>query len=111
MKKSDKVHDIDYLYKAGAEAYAEGHAEKALHYIDLVLKEDPKHTMAWTLKGNCLDLMGKYEDALESYDNAIKLDPSDSDILFYKAETLEKMGREKDAKEIMDKAVKLDLGE
>ncbi|MDD1679094.1 MAG: tetratricopeptide repeat protein [Methanomicrobiales archaeon] len=111
MKKPDNLHDVAYLYKAGAEAYAEGHVEKALNYIEQVLKKDPKHTMAWTLKGNCLDLSGKYEEALESYDTAFKLDPSDPDILFSKAETLEKMGREKDAKETMDKAVKLDLKE
>jgi Cytochrome c biogenesis factor len=111
MKRSDKVQEIDSLYKAGAEAYAEGHVEKALQYVDQVLAEDPRHTLAWTLKGNCLDLMGRYEEALQSYDRAIRLDPSNADILFYKAETLEKMGREKDAKEIMDKAVKLDLGE
>jgi tetratricopeptide (TPR) repeat protein len=111
MNESDKVHDIDYLYKAGAEAYAEGHTKKALHYIDLVLKENPKHTMAWTIKGNSLDLMGKYEEALKCYDKAIKLDPTDADILFDKAETLEKMGREDEAKKIMDKAVELEMGE
>jgi tetratricopeptide (TPR) repeat protein len=111
MKKSDQGQDIDHLYRAGADAYAEGHAEKALQYMDRILMEDPEHTEAWTLKGNCLDLLGKYEDALKSYDMAIKLDPSDADLLFYKAETLEKMGREKEAKEVMDSAVKLDLGE
>ncbi|MDD1679203.1 MAG: tetratricopeptide repeat protein [Methanomicrobiales archaeon] len=111
MAASDKVHDVDYLYKAGEEAWAEGHTKKALHYIDLVLKEDPKHAMAWTIKGNCFDRMGQYEDALESYDKAIKLDPTNADILFDKAETLEKMGRDKDAKKVMNKAVKLEMGD
>jgi tetratricopeptide (TPR) repeat protein len=111
MATTDKVHDIEYLYQAGEEAYAEGHTKKALHYLDLVLKEDPNHAMAWTIKGNCLDRLGQFENALDSYDKAIKMDPTNADILFDKAETLEKMGRDKDAKKIMEKAVKLEMGD
>jgi Flp pilus assembly protein TadD len=111
MNESDKVHDLDYLYKAGAEAAAEGETEKALHFIERVLRMDPNHAKAWNIKGNCLDRMGKCEDALFSYDTAIQLDPADADVLFNKAETLEKMGREADAKVLMDQAVQLEMGE
>jgi Flp pilus assembly protein TadD len=111
MNESDKVHDLEYLYKAGAEAAAEGEMEKALHFIEQVLRMNPKHSKAWNIKGNCLDRMGKCEEALRSYDTAIQLDPANADVLFNKAETLEKMGRDADAKLLMDQAVKLEMGE
>jgi Flp pilus assembly protein TadD, contains TPR repeats len=109
--KAEEPHDIDYLYTAGAEAYAEGDVKKALHFINEVLQANPNHAMAWNIKGNVLDRTGKFEEALCCYDSAIKLDPSNADILFNKAETLEKMGREKDAKRIMGKAVKMEVGD
>jgi tetratricopeptide (TPR) repeat protein len=111
MNESDKVEDLEYLYRTGAEAATEGETDKALHYIELVLHKDPTHAKAWNIKGNCLDKLGKSEDALRSYDTAIILDPSNADILFNKALTLKKLGREKDAKMCMDDAVKLELGE
>ncbi|MDD1677800.1 MAG: tetratricopeptide repeat protein [Methanomicrobiales archaeon] len=111
MSVSDDIHDLEYLYKAGAEAASEGETEQALHFIEQVLRMNPKHAKAWNIKGNCLDRMGKCEDALSSYDAAIALDPSNADVLFNKAETLEKMGRELDAKMLMELAVKLEMGE
>ena len=111
MATTDNVHDVDYLYRAGEEAYAEGDTPKALHYLDRVLEEDPKHAMAWMCKGNCLDRMSQFEDALKSYDMAIKLDPTNADALFDKAETMEKMGRYEEAKKIMDQASKMEMGD
>ena len=103
--------DVEYLYRAGEEAYAVGDTQQSLHYLDLALKEDPEHAMAWTCKGNCLDRMNQLEDALKSYDMAIKLDPTDADALFNKGETMEKMGRDEEAKKIMNQASKMMMGD
>ena len=111
MNETDKVKDIEYLYRAGAEAAAEGEAKRALHFIDQVLQLDPNHAKAWNVKGNCLDSLGNCEEALRSYDAAISLDPSNADILFNKSETLKKLGRDKEALLMEDEAVKMELGE
>jgi tetratricopeptide (TPR) repeat protein len=111
MNELEQVHDLDYLFRIGEEAAAEGETDKALHFIEKVLSINPKHAEAWNIKGNCLDRKGSCEDALSSYDTAIKLDPTNADYLFNKAETLEKMGRLSEAKTTMDIATKMEMGE
>jgi tetratricopeptide (TPR) repeat protein len=111
MSASGPVLNDEYLYQLAAEAANEGESKKALDVIEQVLSTNPKHAMAWHVKANCLDDLGKCEEALRSYDTAIRLDPCNSESWFNKGLTLKKMGLEKDSKICMDQAIKLALGE
>jgi tetratricopeptide (TPR) repeat protein len=103
--------DVEYLFQIAAEAANDGAYEKALEYLEQVLNTNPKHAMAWHVKGDCLDNLGKCEEALRSYDTAITLDPIDAETWFNKGLTLKKLGREKDSQCCVEEAVKLALGE
>lgn len=103
----ETVHD----YHIATEAATEGDNEKALEYLERVIATYPKHAMAWQIKGNCLDFLGRCEEALKCYDTAIKLDPDNAETWFNKGLTLKKMGRVNDSQTCMDTAVQLALGE
>jgi tetratricopeptide (TPR) repeat protein len=88
-----------------------GNNKQALEYLVQVLNTDPKHAMAWHVKGNCLDMLENYGEALLSYDTALKLDPQNAETWFNKGLTLKKMGRNVDADVCMERAVQIALGE
>ncbi|MDD1679949.1 MAG: tetratricopeptide repeat protein [Methanomicrobiales archaeon] len=111
MKNSNPAFDDEYLFQAAAEAANEGENNKALEILEKVLSTNPKHAMAWQVKANCLDSLGKCKEALQSYDAAIDLDPYNSENWFNKGLTLKRLGLERDSQTCMDMAVKLALGE
>jgi tetratricopeptide (TPR) repeat protein len=101
----------NYLYWVASEAANEGEYKTALQYLEQVLSTNPKHAMAWHVKGNCLDCLGQYEEAARSYDVALKLDPGNAETWFNMGLSLKKLGREKDSQYYMEKAIKLALGD
>jgi Putative Zn-dependent protease, contains TPR repeats len=105
------IYDIDYLYNVATEAANAGEDTEALAYLDRVLASNPRHAMAWCVKGNCLDSLDRCEEALDAYDRALQIDPDDSDTWFNRGLTLRKMGREKESKRCMKKALRLAIGE
>lgn len=111
MVGSDSDGDVRFLFRTATEAANKGENKKAIEYLEQVLNSNPKHAMAWHVKGNCLDMMGDYAEALISYDTALRLDPLNSETWFNKGLTLKKMGRRQEADSSMNRAVKLALGE
>jgi tetratricopeptide (TPR) repeat protein len=111
MIESLPISDIEYLYKAAAEAANAGEDTKALEYLDRVLSSNSYHAMAWCVKGNCLDNLDRCEEALDSYDRSLDIDPNDSDTWFNKGLTLKKLGRTDESQQCISKAVKIALGE
>jgi tetratricopeptide (TPR) repeat protein len=101
----------NYLFWVATEAANRGEYKDALNYLEQVLATNPKHAMAWHVRGNCLDSLGQYQQAVQSYDSALTLDPGNAETWFNKGITLKKMGREKESKQYMDIAIKLALGE
>ena len=50
----------EYLFREAVEAANQGKDKKALEYLEQVLTMNPKHTMAWCVKGNCLYKLDRY---------------------------------------------------
>jgi tetratricopeptide (TPR) repeat protein len=111
MIESLPIYDIEYLYKAAAEAANAGEDARALEYLERVLNRNSHHAMAWCIKGNCLDNLDRCEEALGSYDRSLHIDPSNSDTWFNKGLTLKKLGRTAEAQQCIRNAVQLALGE
>jgi tetratricopeptide (TPR) repeat protein len=111
MTGSNSNGNIEYLFSMAEEAANQGDNEKAVKYLVQVLNTNPRHAMAWHVKGNCLDMMENYGEALLSYDNALKIDPQNAETWFNKGLTLKRMGRKVEADVCMEMAVKLALGE
>jgi len=100
-----------YFYTLATDAANEGDNPKALEYIEKVIATDPKYALAWHVKGNCLDGIGRCDDALKCYNTAIRLDPYNSESWFNKGTILKKLGRKKQADTCLKKAVKLSIGQ
>jgi tetratricopeptide (TPR) repeat protein len=88
----------------------EGGNLQALEYIDKVIVTNPKCSMAWQVKGNCLNELGRHREAVECYDTAIRLNPCDSESWFNKGLSLLELGQEAEANECITRAVNLALG-
>ena len=100
-----------YFYQIATEAANNGEKRLALESIEKVLATDPKYSMAWHVKGNCLDELGRCDEALKCYEHALHLDPYNAETWFNKGITLKKLGREREADTCMTRAVRLALGE
>lgn len=111
MTEPGENSNTEYIFRMAAESANTGNSKKALEYLDQVISANPAHSMAWQVRGNCLDVLGKCDEAIRSYDKAIKLDPYNAEAWFNKGLTLKRLGREKDAQCCMDEAVKIALGE
>jgi tetratricopeptide (TPR) repeat protein len=101
----------NYLFWVASEVANRGEHKEALNYLEQVLTTNPKHAMAWHVKGNCLDSLGQYDKAVRSYDYALALDPGNAETWFNKGITLKKMGQEKESEHCLRTAVRLALGD
>ena len=71
----------DYFFKKASSEMELKKYEEAIKSSNEVLKLNPEHYKAMTLKGNCLDNIGNSDDALELYNHVISKDKDNNNEL------------------------------
>jgi Flp pilus assembly protein TadD len=69
---AQKENTLDKGYKL----YEEGEFKKALNVFENYLKENPKSSEAYYLKGVCHSNLNKNKEAINDYSKALELDPT-----------------------------------
>lgn len=85
-----------------------GDYEKALMYIERLLKIYPDSDALWCLKGDSHEKKGNMEAALECYDHSIHLNPTNLFYWIRKGSVLSDLGRFEGAVICLDQALKID---
>lgn len=70
----------------------QGKSGEALQYIDKVLETGQNLSMAWWVKGEALDRLGRLQEAIECFNKAIALDKLNEEALLSRGLTYNKLG-------------------
>jgi len=95
-KKDDSV-----MYNLAYIEYSAGNYDDALKLINEAIKQNPKESSYWNLKGILLSLKGKYEDALRCFDVALFHNRRDEKVWNNKAVALILSGKYEEAVDIL----------
>lgn len=78
----------------------EGQFNEALQHIDKALEMDRSHPIVWSIKGEALHRLDRFQEAIECYSMAIALDPLESsDAIFGRGLVYEDLGDDERALE------------
>ena len=72
--------DIDSLIAQANRLYNKGKFEDSLRFVDEVLRRNPNHIRAWTMRGSLAHALGRKDAARESWQRARELDPGNDQI-------------------------------
>ena len=72
--------DIDSLITTANRLYNKGRFEDSLRFVDEVIRRNPNHIRAWTMRGSLAHALGRKEAARESWQRAQELDPGNEQI-------------------------------
>src|SRR5262245_11473558 len=81
---------------------------RALEFVELALRADPRHQRAWTFLGFLSAELGRSDAAVRAFEQAIALKPSDAGSSFNLGFVLQRAGRHAEAAERFARTVELD---
>lgn len=81
--------------------------ERALHVLETLLRETPRHPQAWGVCAFLLAQKGRYDDAVAALERAVDVRPDDASLLFNLGFVLQKSGRHDEAIERFARAIEL----
>lgn len=84
--------ELDQVYQEGLDALGRKSYQEAVAATDRVLREDPGHYPAWTVKGIALCYAGDFQTGMQCLDRALSLKPDYSYACFNKALAYELYG-------------------
>jgi len=84
-----------------------GMKARAHEFIELVLRQDPRHQRAWTFSGFLHAERGRFDAAIRDFEQAVALKPADADSAFNLGYTLQRVGRHQEALERFQRVVEL----
>jgi len=64
---SGEEYSADYWFDKANVSYSSKSYDMALQYIEKSLELNTRNAIAWKLKGNILNYLGKYDEAIECY--------------------------------------------
>jgi tetratricopeptide (TPR) repeat protein len=70
---------------------------RALEFLQLAVRDDPRHRRAWTVYGFLRAEQGDVDTAIRSFERAVALGPGDADTCFNLAFLLQKAARHEEA--------------
>ncbi|MBA7580091.1 Photosystem I assembly protein Ycf3 [subsurface metagenome] len=105
--------DSDYAHEVADKAFyfmGEGEHEKALPYLEIVIKTEIPSLKAWAYFqiGYCYDELGNYTKATEAYKQAIHIDPDDAEAHYNLGCAYDGLGSHKDEIEAYKQAIHID---
>jgi tetratricopeptide (TPR) repeat protein len=86
-------------YETGYRHVKAGQYKEAIKVFKRVLKEDPKHAMAYTNMAYSHRKLGQYDQAISLYEKALKLEPNLAEAHEYMGEALLALGKVDEAKQ------------
>jgi len=98
------------LISQGLALYRQGDLNQSLSTMNKSLSIDPYSVRAWTIKGDVLSAMGRYEEAVRAYSQVLHLDPSDGSAAAKKGDALMNAGKYQDAIVSYDRAITMNPG-
>jgi S1-C subfamily serine protease len=108
--KTEKGSDYDEAYQKAVYFMDKEEYEKALPYLEIVIKTETLSLKEWAYFGIgfCYDRLGAYTKAVEAYKQAIRIDPDNVDVYYEMAHAYVNLGRYKDAIEVYKQAIRID---
>ncbi len=88
-------------------ALSERNFDEAVAIAERYVQQRSEDAFAWSLQGELLYNLGRYEQAIESYDQAIALKPDDANAWNNRGNSLDDLGRYEQAIESYDQAIAL----
>jgi tetratricopeptide (TPR) repeat protein len=99
-------YNFDALIHKGISEILLGQYNQSYLSFDYATILDPEHAYAWTLKGESLMELGRYEEAIQAYDEALQLSLDDPSIVWNsKGIALAKLGKYENATLAFDEAI------
>lgn len=80
---------------------------RALEFIELALRQDPRHQRAWTFSGFLHAEQGRFEAAIRDFEQALALKPGDADSAFNLGYALQRVNRHPEAIERFQRVIEL----
>lgn len=99
------------LLRKASKFLDERRVDKAVEYLDKVLKMNPQDIEALFKKGVALKNLGKLEESIRCFDEILKIHPNDTSSLHKKGSTLLGMGKALKAIRCYQKILKIDPGD
>ncbi len=108
--KAEKGSDYDEVYQKAVYFMDKEEYEKALPYLEIVIKTESPSLKEWAYFGIgfCYDRLGAYTKAIEAYKQALRIDPDNVDVYYEMAHAYVNLGRYKDAIEVYKQAIRID---
>jgi len=108
--KAEKGSDYDEVYQKAVYFMDKEEYEKALPYLEIVIKTETPSLKEWAYFGIgfCYDRLGAYTKAIEAYKQALRIDPDNVDVYYEMAHAYVNLGRYKDAIEVYKQAIRID---
>jgi len=105
-KVNEKV--ASYYYDKSLNYMLEKEYEKALFFLEIVIKIDPFDSLTCWMIGYCNEELGVYTKAIEAYKQAIRIDPDDYGAYYGLGRSYYALHLNKDAIEAYKQAIRID---
>ena len=90
------------------ELFTNGKISQALDSIELLIKDYPKESLLFNIRGACYAALGKLEDAVQNYQNALVIKPDYSDVSYNLGNVLRDLGQLEDAVKSYKKTIAIE---
>ena len=101
------AHKLLITFNEGVNHSMAGNHAAAIQAFDMVLRADPRHTLALSAKGFSLTRLGKPAEALQCFSRAIELDPSVADNYRHAALCQLELDEPEEAATLLERAFQL----
>ena len=105
--KKEPTQDPYESIQDATEFLKKGDYSSAVQYSDKALAINPSISVAYSIKGQALYSLKKYDEALVCYNKALELRPKYLEVLNYKAITLNDLGKYEEAIESLNQSTEL----